>query len=119
MKMNELIFVCDEVGLTHKEYWDELIEIAFVEDSGDIALVIVRLAYEDEIEIMDGDQGHYTIAHHKNVNLTLDDKILRVKISKPIEKYENAPHDFKIKLNHVNTDLSDALVAIKKPRVLT
>ena len=114
MKENKdtpLMLNCNEISVNPKDYWDEIIQIAFIEDAYK-NIIISRLAYEDEIYIEHNDQANCLYSYYQNVYFLLEENYLTINVKNPTRAY-NMPSELKIVFNNAVENLHEILSELK------
>ncbi|WP_417009328.1 hypothetical protein [Bacteroides congonensis] len=107
-----LIFECDILDINSKEYWIEIIQVAFVK--GDNYISISRLSYEDEIYMEYNDQINYLYSNCKDVKFKLKENILSIQISNSKKRF-NMPCEIQIILNTDCSNLNEVFEMLQSP----
>jgi len=105
-----LIIKCNRILINPKEYWGEIIQLAFIENELE-NISITRLPYEDEIYIEHNDQINCAYSFYKDVYFTLEDGSLLVEF-KPKIKW-NMSDKIKIILSQTVDNMEEILSALK------
>ena len=109
-----LIFKCNEIHVTDRDYWDEIIQLTFLSVEGE-NISFTRLSYDDEIYIEYNDQTNYLYSFYENVDFILRETTLNVNV-KP-KKQKNMSNVIEIVFNSKNDDLEKILYALKTPPI--
>ena len=107
-----LIFCGDEIYVTNRDCWDEIVSLTFLNNDGD-NISYTRLAYEDEIYIEHNDQINYIYSFYEDVEFVLTESLLSVSV-KP-KKICNMPTKMEISLNPKFKNLQEIIDALKAP----
>lgn len=111
-KSDTLDFECDTLNINSKDYWIEIIQVAFVK--GDNYISISRLSYEDEIYIEYNDQINCLYANYKDVKFELKESILSIQILNSSKMY-NMPCKIRIILNTDCSNFNEAVEILQAP----
>jgi hypothetical protein len=90
-----LKFECNKIDVNPKEYWEEVIQLTFLNDKSEY-FSLTRLPDEDEVYFEYNDQINFLYSKIKDIIFKLEENIVTIEVPNPIKG--NLPNTFIINI---------------------